>query len=38
MPVITARQRMPGFLKESPTDTEIARRVKRVYSSVDKFR
>lgn len=34
----SARQRLPGLLKESPTDGEIARQVKHAANCLDRFR
>ena len=34
---IAVRQRLPGFLRESPADGNVARRVKRAAGSIDKF-
>ena len=36
--MLTARQRVPVFMRESPADGEVARRMKRAYSTVDTFR
>jgi len=35
---LSARQRLPGLLKESPTDGEIARQVKHAANVLDRFR
>ena len=31
------RQRVPGFMRESPLDGDVTRRVKRYANSIDKF-
>ena len=35
---VRQRGNMPGFLKESPTDPEFAKKVKRAANTIDKFR
>ncbi len=34
----TVRQRMPGFMRESPLDGDVTRRVKRYANHIDRFR
>ena len=36
--LILVRQRLPGFMRESPLDGDVARKVKRAANSIDKFR
>ncbi|KAL5009113.1 hypothetical protein ScPMuIL_014694 [Solemya velum] len=33
----TVRQRIPGFMREGPTDTEVTKRMKRAANTIDRF-
>ena len=35
---IAVRQRYPGFMRETPTDHEVTKKMKRAANVIDKFR
>lgn len=36
--VLTVRQRYPGFMRETATDHEVTKKMKRAANVIDKFR
>ena len=35
---VTVRHRLPMFMRETPTDTGVTKKVKRAVTTIDRFR